>query len=383
MKYLKSLKKLNPFVSVASEGLVSDVISYIDTGSYLFNAQISRSIFNGIPANRIVIFAGPPSAGKTYLTLTVLKSFLLNHPENVVLYYDTENAIETRQLKSMDIATDRFYHIPIKTLEDFKLQSSTILSEIRKDRESKKDNESSGNVYIVLDSLGMAASSKEIEDSLDGKNKADMGVRGKLIRSIFRILTLELGLLQIPMICTTHTYESLTPYKPTGLSGGLGPQFSGSIVIELTVKKDYNKLTKNVNGIIITSNLRKSRLSKQNTKVQLKLSYGGGLDKYYGLVDFCLDHGIFKKDGRKILIGNDRVYKEEIEKEPTKFFTDDILNQIDQITQEYFDYGFDSDVTIDDVKTGKESVDDANLDDIELDDFDEKDLDDIDAEEEL
>jgi RecA/RadA recombinase len=367
MNLLKTLKKMNSFANVASEGLVSDVKYYFDTGSYMLNAQLGRSIYHGIPGNRITILAGPPSAGKTYLTLTILKSFLEKHEKNLVLYFDTENAIETRQLKSMNIEMNRFYHIPVKTLEDFKTQSVQILSEIRKDRmDDLKNGTDNGTVFLVLDSLGMAASSKEIEDAEKSKNASDMGSRGKIIRSIFRTLTLELGLMHIPMICTTHTYQALTPYTPTGMSGGLGPQFSGSTVVELTVKRDYDKVNKTTLGSILTCKLRKSRVSKQHTDTHVKISFGRGLDRFYGLLDFALDQNIFKKDGKKIMVGNERFFRAEIEENPEKFFTDEVLKQIDEKAQKFFDYGFDEPVIdVEKEEEGDEIFDDE-IESIEL-----------------
>ena len=56
MSYLKNLIKTtgNEFASIVEEGVqAADVSGYIDTGSYIFNALLSGSIYDGLPNNKI------------------------------------------------------------------------------------------------------------------------------------------------------------------------------------------------------------------------------------------------------------------------------------------------------------------------------------------
>ena len=53
---LDALIKLsgNQFATIAEDGITAgDVISWIDSGSYAFNALISGSIFKGFPSNKV------------------------------------------------------------------------------------------------------------------------------------------------------------------------------------------------------------------------------------------------------------------------------------------------------------------------------------------
>lgn len=54
----------NKFASKVSEGIDSDVDSYVDTGSYALNALLSGSIYGGLPSNKITALAGETSTGK-------------------------------------------------------------------------------------------------------------------------------------------------------------------------------------------------------------------------------------------------------------------------------------------------------------------------------
>ena len=84
----------NEYATLASDGVTGgDVDSFIDTGSYAFNALLSGSIFGGLPGNRITAIAGEAATGKTFFALGVCKSFLDADKDAGVIYFESENAI--------------------------------------------------------------------------------------------------------------------------------------------------------------------------------------------------------------------------------------------------------------------------------------------------
>ena len=96
MSYLKNLVKAtgNEFASVVEEGVqAADVSGYIDTGSYILNALLSGSIYDGLPNNKITALAGESATGKTYFALSMCKKVLDDNPDGVILYFDTEQAM--------------------------------------------------------------------------------------------------------------------------------------------------------------------------------------------------------------------------------------------------------------------------------------------------
>lgn len=362
--FSKNLRKINELHRTAGDGFISDVRDYIDTGSYLFNAQLGRSIYHGIADNRILMFGGLPSSGKTYLTLSIVGNFLEKNPENQVVYFDTESAIETSQVLSMNIDVSRFHHMPVKSLEEFKEQIAKILNDVRDSRKADLKSGAKDSIMFVLDSLGMAPSQKEVEDAISGKNAADMGLRGKLIRSIFRTITLELGVLHYPMIVTTHTYESMSPYAANGMGGGKGPQYSSSTTVELAVKKDYDK-DKKVQGVLLTSKLRKSRLTMQDSVVPLSINFRKGLNRYHGLLEFCVDHKLITREGNKYFFKGEEngLMRHAIEKDPAGYFTKERLDIIDAVAKRAFQYGGDV-VTDDEIDANNEVDENQNLSDL-------------------
>ena len=58
----------NEFASLASDGIAAgDVETFVDTGSYIFNALVSGSIYGGIPSNKITAPGGRERDWKDFL----------------------------------------------------------------------------------------------------------------------------------------------------------------------------------------------------------------------------------------------------------------------------------------------------------------------------
>ena len=336
MDFLKEIINVsgNKFASKVEDGLDgSDVCGYIDTGSYTFNALLSGSLFDGLPSNKITCLAGESATGKTYFSIGVVAQFLAANPEGIVLYFDTEQAVTSDMFTERGVDPKRIAVFPVETVEEFRHQCLTIVDKVLATDESERKP-----MMIVLDSLGMLSTSKEMNDVAEGKNVRDM-TRAQVIKGTFRVLTLKLGKAKIPMIMTNHTYDVVGAYIPTKeLGGGSGLKYAASTIVTLSKKKD--KQDDEVVGNIITCKLYKSRLTKENKIVQVQLNFDSGLNRYYGLVDLALDYGIFKKNSTKIeLPDGTKAFEKHINEEPEKYFTQEILKQIDQRVQEDFKYG--------------------------------------------
>ena len=336
MDFLKEMINAsgNKFASRVEDGLDgSDVGGYIDTGSYVFNALLSGSLFDGLPNNKITCLAGESATGKTYFSIGIVAQFLAANPEGVVLYFDTEQAVTSDMFTERGVDPKRVAVFPVETVEEFRHQCLTIVDKVLTTDESERKP-----MMIVLDSLGMLSTAKEMNDVAEGKNTRDM-TRAQVIKGTFRVLTLKLGKAKIPMLMTNHTYDVVGAYVPTKeLGGGSGLKYAASTIVTLSKKKD--KQDDEVVGNLITCKLYKSRLTKENKIVQVQLNFDSGLNRYYGLVDLALDCGIFKKNSTKIeLPDGTKVFEKHINEEPEKYFTDEILKQIDERVQEDFKYG--------------------------------------------
>jgi RecA/RadA recombinase len=322
----------NEFASIVSDGVAAgDVTDYVDTGSYIFNALCSGSIYGGLPANKVTALAGESSTGKTFFALSVVRNFLEANPKAGVIYFETESAISKEMIESRGIDSKRMVLFPVSTIEDFRTQACRIVDKYMK--EPKREP-----MMFVLDSLGMLSTSKEMEDVANDKQVRDM-TKSQLIKGAFRVLTLKLGQAKIPMIVTNHTYDVIGSYVPTKeMGGGTGLKYAASTIIYLGKKKEKDGTT--LVGNIIKCEAKKSRLTKEGSKVETRLYFDErGLDKYYGLLELGEKYGVFERKGNRVVVGESSVYPSAILKDPDKYFTKEIMDQLEEAAKKEYSYG--------------------------------------------
>jgi len=148
-----------------------------------------------------------------------------------------------------------------------------------------------------------------------------------------------LGQANIPLIVTNHTYDVIGSYVPTKeMGGGSGLKYAASTIIYLSKKKEKDQ--KEVIGNIIKAKTHKSRLSKENKEVNIRLYYDErGLDRYYGLLELGELGGMWKNVAGRYEMNGKKIYAKEILRNPTEYFTDDIMEQLDGIAKSVFSYG--------------------------------------------
>ena len=203
---------------IAADGTGSaEFGGFIDTGSYVLNAALSGSLYGGIPDNKITAFAGESATGKTFFVLGVVRAFLDKNPTGGVVYYDTEAAVTKDMMEDRGIDTNRVILAEPDTIQKFKTHALKMIEAYEKQPEDKRPP-----MMFVLDSLGILSTSKEMEDSLEGKDTRDM-TKSQIIKAAFRVLTLKLAKVRVPMLVTNHVYEVVGSYIPQKeISGGSG-----------------------------------------------------------------------------------------------------------------------------------------------------------------
>jgi RecA/RadA recombinase len=325
----------NKFASIVEDGIDgADVAGFVDTGSYAFNALLSGSLYGGVADNKIIALAGESATGKTYFTLGIVAQFLKNNPEGMVLYFDSEQAVTSDMFEGRGVDSKRVAVFPVATIEEFKTQCVSIVDKILEMDESERKP-----MMIVLDSLGMLSTEKEMNDSAEGKNVRDM-TRAQGVKATFRVLTMKLGKARIPLVMTNHTYDVVGAYVPTKeMGGGSGLKYAASTIVYLSKKKEKNA-DGDVIGNIIHCKLYKSRLTKENQMVDVQLNYDTGLNRYYGLVDIAMNHGIFKKVSTRIeLPDGTTAFEKNINENPEKYFTAEVMKRLEEAVAKEFKYG--------------------------------------------
>ena len=324
----------NEFASRVGDGVAAgDTSSFVDTGSYIFNAVVSGSLFGGIPSNKVTALAGESSTGKTFFALSVVRNFLTQHPNGGVIYFESESAISKDMIETRGIDSKRMYIFPVATIEEFRTQATRIL-----DKYLKQPKEEREPMMFVLDSLGMLSTSKEMQDIADDKQVRDM-TKSQLIKGAFRVLTLKLGQAGIPMIVTNHTYDVIGSYVPAKeMGGGAGLKYAASTIIYLSKSKEKDGT--DVVGNIIKCEAKKSRFTQEGSKVATRLFFDErGLDRYYGLLELGEKYGVFKRVGNRISVGGSNVYPKSILSDPEKYFTDEVMAQLEEAARTEYSYG--------------------------------------------
>lgn len=302
----KVLKDLNPDATFLNESALSNVTSFIDTGSMALNAIVSGSLYKGIPSGRITGFSGPTSCGKTYIINRILSN--AQKEGRHVVIFDTENAVDNAGATNMGMDTSRVKYCPVETVEQCRNQISQFLDTVL-------EKNLKGKFIISIDSLGNLVSTKEMNDVAAGKDAMDMGSRAKGLKSMLRVLTHKAAKADVPILFANHVYDNPAAMFPSLVkqqSGGSGPLYMSSVLVQLSSKnektnagsqgsreavEDVTPLSKDVNGVTLRALTTKNRVVPPFLETELYLNFKSGLSKYSGLLDMAIGYGIIVQSG--------------------------------------------------------------------------------------
>lgn len=320
---------------VGEQGIAGDCDEFLDTGSYMLNAILSADIFKGLPKNKTIAIASDSGIGKSFFCVSIAKHFLDSYPTGFVLYYDTENAFTSEMFEERGVDTDRLIYAPIGFVEQFRHEATRFVHEYNELPEHEKVP-----FIMILDSIGNLSTEKEYEDAMSGQNKTDM-TKARITKSALRTLKIELTKAKAPLIMTNHVYSEIgSMYPQEIMTGGKGPLFLSDVVLFLSKRKDKEGTVQV--GNFITVRARKSRFTKENSAVEVYLSFKKGINKYHGLLPFAEKAGVYKKIGNRYEVQDGRkLYEKAIMENPNEFFTQEVLEQINNYIHDEFSYGGD------------------------------------------
>jgi RecA/RadA recombinase len=308
----------------------SEYSGCIDSGSYILNAALTGSLYGGVPNNKITAWAGESATGKTFFVLGIVRHFLHSNPNAGVFYFDTEAAVTKSMMEDRGIDTSRVVISEPETIQQFRHTALKVLDKYIEDPQQP--------MMFVLDSLGQLSTTKEMEDSSEGKETRDM-TKAQVIKACFRVLSLKCAKANVPLLVTNHVYEVVGSYFPTKeMSGGSGLKYAASTICYLSKKKDKDGT--DIVGNILKVKMVKSRFSKENKQVEVRLSYDKGLDKYYGLLDLAEKYNVFKKVSTRFeLPDGSKVFGKQINGNPEKYYTPDVMEKLEEAARQEFEYG--------------------------------------------
>lgn len=293
------IKSFDNSAEILSESKTAVIKEYIDTGNYMLNACMTGSLFRGVPSSRITTLAGPSSSGKSFLAISICRQ--AQKMGYTPVYLDSESSIDIDFVKRLGCDPSNFVIRPVNKVSEV----STFITRLCENLMSKPEEERQ-KILIVLDSLGNLTSEKEHTDIVEGNNKRDMTLQRE-VKAMFRNIASPMGVLGIPMICTSHVYQTMDLFSKTVVSGGTGLQFAGSLTIMLNSAKldDKSSDTAAANkvgdftktGIIVTATPQKSRFTIPQ-KVQFQIPFFKAPNPYIGLEKYLTweNSGIVRGD---------------------------------------------------------------------------------------
>lgn len=253
----------------------------IRTNVPALNVALSGKVNQGYGSG-ITIFAAPSKSFKTMFSLILLRAFQRKHPDGTIIFYDSEFGSPPDYLHAAGLTLDNIIHVPIVNLEVAKFDIIAKLENIKR----------SDKVLIFIDSIGNLASKKELEDAKDEKSVADMS-RAKQLKSLFRMVTPYLSLLDIPMIAVNHTYQELGMFPKTIMGGGTGALYSSNNIF--FISKSQEKDGKDFVGSKFTIIAEKSRNIKEKSKIPVIVTFEDGVDVFSGIIEWAMEYGAIVK----------------------------------------------------------------------------------------
>ena len=280
MDKLKKNSKLKS-TEVLSESKFFNDKEMIPTDVPMVNVALSGSVDGGVTPG-LTVLAGPSKHFKTSFALLMAGAYLDQHPDAVMLFYDSEFGSPQSYFEQFGIDTSRILHTPIANVEELKFDIISQLEAI--DRNDK--------VIICIDSIGNLASKKELDDAINEKSVADMS-RAKALKGLFRMCTPYLAMKNIPMLAVNHTYKEIGLFPKDVVGGGTGIYYSADNIWILGRQQD--KKGTEIQGYHFIINVEKSRYVKEKSKIPITVSWDGGIRKYSGLLDCALAGGYVVK----------------------------------------------------------------------------------------
>lgn len=281
----KTMTKIDPLGSVMTENQFSKIDEYIGTGNYLLNAQISGSIFKGIPNSRSIAYTGVSGVGKTFIILNAVRE--AQKMGYYVIYGDSEAAVDEDLMIKFGIDPKRVRYQPLKTVLGARHFIANLCATLK---EKKKAGFTTPKLMMVIDSVGNLGTEKENNDAMSGSEKKDFTKQANL-KSLFRIITTDLAELKIPLVLSNHVYASMSMFSPGNVqSGGSGMIYAASIILEFMKAglKDGDEEApegQSKTGIIVTSKIVKNRFTKP-LPVKFHISFYKGMNPFVGLENY-------------------------------------------------------------------------------------------------
>lgn len=294
----------------------------------ILNLALSGRIEGGLTPG-LTVLAGPSKHFKSNMALVMAASYLQQHDDAICILYDNEYGITPDYLKSMSIDPARVLHVPFTNIEELKFDMLKQLETIQR----------GDKVIILIDSVGNAASKKEVEDAKDEKSVADM-TRAKSLKSLFRIVTPYFTNKDIPCVAINHIYMEQGMFPKAIVSGGTGIYYSANSIFIIGRRQNKDQKSGDIEGYNFVLNVEKSRFVKEKSALPIEVTWEGGINRWSGLLELALELGYITKPSPGWYSNDDGVTKlREADTHTGDFWLPVLRRGLGQALHEHFAVG--------------------------------------------
>ena len=296
-----SLEKLRKLKSVQNSILTEvEEQEFISTGVATLNILFGGGIDKGIPIGRVSMIAADSSLGKSFVGLKIAKNAQAKGKS--VILFDAEKAYSTAMADNLGINKDEILVIQNTSVEEVSTQFMNIVEEIK---ENIKD------YVFIIDSWNVLVTSKSVDDISAGKDVVDM-TTAKKKNTLAKLLLHS----NATVFVVNQIYSGLSAFDPLPeISGAKGIFYASSSIVMGTSKAKQKESDGEITGAIVTAITRKGRFSREHSKLKYLINYEGGINAYYGLLDFALETGYVEKPSNgfytRPCVENDKKWREK------------------------------------------------------------------------
>lgn len=266
-------------VSILGAGMKPVPLVRKDSGSHNLNDLLG----GGYPEGRIVEIYGPESSGKTTVALHAVAEAQKADLEKLVLYVDTENALDVNYAQALGVDLTRLILMQPDTAEQA-LQAIELWME-----------HDCISMY-VLDSVAAMVTQREIDGEI---GDSYVGVLALLMSVTLRKLARLTRQTNTIGIYINQLREKVGVMfgNPETTPGGRALKFYASVRLDIRPAgvekgKDDNPVVRKTRIKIV-----KSKVSTPHREVEVDIEFGEGISREGEVIDFGVDLGLVQKNG--------------------------------------------------------------------------------------
>lgn len=278
-----------------------EITDYISTGVISLNLLFSGKVDGGVPVSKISMISAASTLGKSLTGYALMRNFQRKSSDNICVFLDIEKAFDYELAEKFKINKDRLIVFRENKIESIEHEIVKMTNDITREEQKK--------ILFIVDSWAGLVTSKTLNDSVEGKDVADMTEPKKKNR----LAKIFLGI-DSTFYVINGVIDNIGGYgDPLGIPGARRIYYNSQSVV-LGKSKAKDKDGESLNGAIIKVMCHKSRLAKEKSELSFRIKYDGGLDTFYGLLGDAIESEVvFKpKAGRysRKHIEKDKEWKE-------------------------------------------------------------------------